>query len=78
MTTTLIFFYEAKVEEEWENGKIDEKGSRKSFELMGAAAQNFFTLSPSSHYGSKHGEIETLDYTLSHKLWSEQSNRASE
>ena len=29
------------------------------------------------HYGSKQGEIETFDYKLSHKLGSEQSERAS-
>ena len=34
---------------------------------------------PSSrHYGSKQGEIETLNFTLSHELGSERSERASE
>ena len=30
------------------------------------------------HYGSKQGEIETLNYTLSHEQGSERSERASE
>ena len=31
-----------------------------------------------AHYGSKQGDIETLNYTLSHELGSERSERASE
>ena len=30
------------------------------------------------HYGSKQGDIETLNFTLSHELGSERSERASE
>ena len=30
-----------------------------------------------SHYGSKQGDVETLSHTLSHKLRSEQNERAS-
>ena len=30
------------------------------------------------HYGSKQGDIETSNYTLSHKLGSEQKERVSE
>ena len=33
---------------------------------------------PPTHYGSKLGDIETLDYILSHELGSERSERASE
>ena len=39
----------------------------------GAAA-----VSPAAHYGSKQGDIETLNFTLSHELGSERSERASE
>ena len=35
-------------------------------------------LGPGGHYGSKRGEIETLNYTLSHERGSERSERASE
>ena len=46
-------------------------GIREGFSLLGLVFIR-------SHYGSKQGNIETLDYTLSHELGSERSERASE
>ena len=35
------------------------------------------TIATTMHYGSKQGDIETLNHTFSHELGSEQSERAS-
>ena len=40
--------------------------------------RRFHSFHPPLHYDSKQGDIETLNYTLSHELGSERSERASE
>ena len=45
---------------------------------MEAKVLNRHKVIKTTHYGSKQGEIETLNYTLSHERGSERSERASE
>ena len=47
--------------------ELDLKGDKKADNSSGTM-----------HYGSKQGDIETLNFTLFHELESEQSERASE
>ena len=52
-----------------------EKQSRGNWEGK-ADAYGDYEVTKQRHYGSKQGDIETLDYTLSHELRSEQMSAA--
>ena len=60
--------------------KVEIKGWKEGFQKGNESQQGSFAVQTRKalHYGSKQGEIETLNFTLSHERGSEQSEQVSE